>query len=106
MYEFRKISAISSEFREVENRFSSILSKFVSFLQLETLKNPAALTGESGKASSYKRYLVKLYMITQPSHKGILDISNIEFVNLLKKYQSLRTLKDITLRKIDFRTQH
>lgn len=99
MYNFRKISARSEEFIFVRNRFNAILSDFVSFLEVETENNPASKKGVSGKAESYKNYLVRLYIIVYETKDIDLEINSIEFLEILNSITHTPNFKEYNLKE-------
>lgn len=86
MFHYRNIPARSDEFKQLWDKLGPTLLKYEEFLDIETQNNPLAQSKLSGKASSYSRYLRRLYIIvTEVDKFQHLSIDDLEFVNILKE---------------------
>ena len=80
-YNFRKIPASDELFIKMRNGNKATLEEFESFAALQTLQSGRAKGGTSGKAPSYRRYLVRLFIIANERTK--MEMNSIEFFNEL-----------------------
>lgn len=78
---FRKVAAKERRTKELENMFVELLKEFENYAEALTVKAGNSVKG-SGKASSYRRYVVKLLVLSEEYHQDqvtpedLLDINN------------------------------
>lgn len=87
---FRKISAEEEIFQTLSKKYYLFLKEFEEFAKKETLKKQKS-DKISGKASSYKRYLIRLIILIQETVENEIKIESQEF-----KYQLLNLFDDLS----------
>jgi len=87
---FRKINAEEEIFQTLSQKYQLYLKEFEEFAKNETIKNQK-FGKVSGKASSYKRYLIRLIILIQETITNEIKIDSQEF-----KYQLLNLFDDLS----------
>ncbi|GEK32268.1 hypothetical protein KZO01_25770 [Kurthia zopfii] len=78
---FRKVAANEKRTKELKNMFMELLEEFEKYAEDLTAKAGKSVIG-SGKASSYRRYVLKLLVLSEEYHtnqvnsEDLLDINN------------------------------
>jgi len=87
---FRKINAEEDIFQTFSKKYQLYLKEFEEFAKNETIKNQK-FGKVSGKASSCKRYLIRLIILIQETITNEIKIDSQEF-----KYQLLNLFDDLS----------
>lgn len=94
-HNFRKISAKDKQFQSINVQNKLLLDEFEKFLEIESVTNNPNLR-ISGKARSYRYYLIRLYMLInekKPEGNG-LTMSNSNFVRELEILRQAEGFKE------------
>jgi 5-methylcytosine-specific restriction enzyme A len=88
MYNFRKLEATNHTFRSVANEYNSYLDSFRLFASRLTVIHGKTRSGKSGKADSYTRYLIRLFIFVKEHVKDeSIRMDSLSFFNQLKHLQ-------------------
>lgn len=77
---FRNVAASEKRTKELENMFLELLDEFKKYAEYLTAKAGKSVIG-SGKASSYRRYVLKLLVLSEEFHKDHINSEDLLNIN-------------------------
>lgn len=87
---FRKISAKDDKFNQTKDRFRIFLKNYEHFVETTELGYSKGVKKSSGKASSYKNYLIKMFILVEEISKvKIMEPISTDTFKLLENLRNL-----------------
>jgi|GEM_PF-618156 len=87
---FRKISAKDDKFNQTKDRFRIFLKSYEHFVETTELGYSKGVKKSSGKASSYKNYLIKMFILVEEISKvKIMEPISTDTFKLLENLRNL-----------------